>query len=50
MTSDDERSQPVNRPADQQGYPEDVGLKDFRFGAIGLGTCAGLAILFAIIF
>ena len=50
MTSDDERSQPLNLPAAEQGYPEDVGLKDFRFGVIGLGTCAGLAILFAIIF
>jgi hypothetical protein len=60
MTSD-ERRQPVNPPADEErypehvglkdfSYPEDVGLKDFRFGAIGLGTCAGLAILFAIIF
>jgi hypothetical protein len=28
----------------------DVGLKDFKFGVIGLGGCAGLAILFAIIF
>ena len=46
----DERRQPVNRPADEAGYPEDVGLRDFRFGAIGLGICAGLAILFAIIF
>jgi len=50
MTSDDDRSQPVNRPADEQGYPEDVGLRDFRFGVIGLGACAGLAILFAIVF
>ena len=49
MTSDEGR-QPVNRPADEQGYPEDVGLKDFRFGVFGLGTCAALAILFAIIF
>jgi hypothetical protein len=59
MTSDER--QRVNRPADEERYPEhvglkdfshpeDVGLKDFRFGAIGLGTCAGLAILFAIIF
>lgn len=49
MTSD-ERRPPVNRPADEERYPEDVGLKDFRFGVIGLGTCAGLAFLFAIIF
>lgn len=46
----DERRPVVNRPADEQGYPEDVGLKDFTFGVIGLGICAGLAILFAIIF
>jgi hypothetical protein len=49
MTSH-ERRQPVNRPADEARYPEDVGLKDFKFGVIGLGTCAGLAILFAIVF
>ncbi len=36
--------------AEEPEYREDVGLKDFRFGVIGLGTCAGLAILFAIIF
>ena len=49
MTSE-ERRPPVNRPAHQERFPEDVGLKDFRFGVIGLGTCGGLAILFAIIF
>jgi hypothetical protein len=32
------------------GYREEVGRKDFTFGVIGLGTCAVLAILFAIIF
>jgi hypothetical protein len=32
------------------GYREDVGRKDFTFGVIGLGVCAVLAILFAIIF
>ena len=31
-------------------YPEDVGLKDFKIGATGLLLCAGLAILFMIIF
>ena len=46
----EERRQPVNSPAGQARYPEDVGLKDFKFGVIGLGTCAALAILFAIIF
>lgn len=40
----------MNRPADEAPGPENVGLKDLRFGAIGLGTCAALAILFAIIF
>jgi hypothetical protein len=40
----------MNRPADEARYLENVGLKDFKFGAIGLGTCAGLAILFAILF
>lgn len=49
MTSEEGR-QPMNRPADEQGHPEDVGLKDVRFGAIGLAICAGLAVLFAIIF
>lgn len=49
MTSDEWR-QPVNRPAHDERYAEDVGLKDVRFGVIGLGSCAGLAILFAIIF
>jgi hypothetical protein len=29
---------------------EDVGAKDFKMGATGLLFCAGLAILFAIIF
>lgn len=29
---------------------EDVGLKDFKIGATGLLLCAGLAILFLIIF
>jgi hypothetical protein len=46
----DERREPVNRPADEAPGPENVGLKDLRFGVIGLGTCAALAILFAIIF
>jgi hypothetical protein len=41
---------PMNYRADEPRYREDVGLKDFKFGVIGLGTCAGLAILFAIIF
>jgi hypothetical protein len=57
MTSDEGR-QLMNRPADEASYragdqapaAEDVGLKDFKFGVIGLGTCAGLAILFSIIF
>jgi hypothetical protein len=40
----------MNRPADEARDPENVGLKDLKFGAIGLGTCAGLAILFAILF
>ena len=40
----------MNRPADEARYPENVGLKDLKFGAIGLGTCAGLVILFAILF
>jgi hypothetical protein len=40
----------MNRPADEPRYPENVGLKDFKFGVVGLGSCAGLAILFAIIF
>jgi hypothetical protein len=48
----------MNRPADEARYragdearsAEDVGVKDFKFGVIGLGTCAGLAILFSIIF
>jgi len=31
-------------------YSEDVGLKDFKIGATGLLVCAGLAILFLIIF
>jgi hypothetical protein len=49
MTSE-ERRQPVNRPADEASGPENVGLRDLTFGVIGLGTCAALAILFAIIF
>ena len=36
--------------AEDAGYREDVGRKDFTFGVIGLGVCAVLAILFAIIF
>jgi hypothetical protein len=40
----------MNRPADETRYPENVGLKDVKFGASGLGTCAGLAILFGIVF
>jgi hypothetical protein len=40
----------VNYRADDPESRENVGLKDLRFGVIGLGTCAGLAILFAIIF
>ena len=40
----------MNYRADDTGYSEDVGLKDFKSGVIGLGPCAGLAILFAIIF
>jgi hypothetical protein len=32
------------------GYSDDVGLKDFKQGATGLLICAGLAILFMIIF
>jgi hypothetical protein len=32
------------------GYPDDIGLKDFKMGATGLLLCGGLAILFAIIF
>ena len=39
----------MNRPADEARYPENVGLRDFKLGAIGLGTCAALAILFAIL-
>lgn len=31
-------------------YAEDVGLKDFKIGTTGLLLCAGLAILFMIIF
>jgi hypothetical protein len=46
----EERREPVNRPADEPPGPENAGLKDLRFGVIGLGTCAALAILFAIIF
>ena len=49
MTSE-ERRQPVNRPADEARGPDNVGLRDLTFGVIGLGTCAALAILFAIIF
>jgi hypothetical protein len=40
----------MNYRADDPESRENVGLKDLRFGVIGLGTCAGLAILFAIIF
>lgn len=40
----------MNRLIDEARYPENVGLKDLKFGAVGLGLCAGLAILFAIIF
>jgi hypothetical protein len=40
----------MKRPADEARYPENVGLRDFKLGVIGLGTCAGLAILFAIVF
>ena len=40
----------VNERADNVSYPEDVGAKDFKMGATGLLLCAGLAILFAIIF
>jgi hypothetical protein len=40
----------MNYRGEDADYREDVGLKDFTFGVIGLGTCAGLAILFAIIF
>jgi hypothetical protein len=32
----------------KQGYPEDIGLKDFKMGATGLLLCAGIAILFLI--
>ena len=35
---------------DDASYREDVGRKDFTFGVIGLGVCAVLAILFALIF
>jgi hypothetical protein len=31
-----------------QRYPDDVGLKDFKFGATGLLICAAIAILFLI--
>ena len=40
----------MNHRDDDPRYAEDVGLKDFKFGVIGLGLAAGLAILFAIIF
>jgi hypothetical protein len=40
----------MNYRREEPDYGEDVGLKDFKFGVIGMGTCAGLAILFAIIF
>ena len=40
----------MNYRREEPGYRENVGLKDLRFGVIGMGTCAGLAILFAIIF
>jgi hypothetical protein len=35
---------------DPVSYPDDVGLKDFKMGTTGLLLCAGLAILFLIIF
>ena len=35
----------MNDRADDPESRENVGLKDLRFGVIGLGTCAGLAIL-----
>jgi hypothetical protein len=44
-----ERRQPVDPRAEEARYREDVGLKDFKFGVIGLGACAGLAILVAIL-
>jgi hypothetical protein len=40
----------LNDSGDSRGYPADIGLKDFKMGATGLLACAGLAILFAIIF
>ena len=40
----------MHERADDVSYAEDVGGKDFKMGATGLLLCAGLAILFAIIF
>jgi hypothetical protein len=40
----------VHERDDSPRYSEDVGAKDFKMGATGLLFCAGLAILFAIIF
>jgi hypothetical protein len=40
----------VEQRDDSVSYPEDIGAKDFKMGATGLLACAGLAILFAIIF
>jgi hypothetical protein len=40
----------VDERAVKVSYAEDVGAKDVKMGATGLLLCAGLAILFAIIF
>jgi hypothetical protein len=40
-----QREDRVNYRADDPESRENVGLEDLRFGVIGLGTCAGLAIL-----
>jgi hypothetical protein len=40
----------VDERDDTLRYAEDVGAKDFKVGATGLLFCAGLAILFAIVF
>ena len=40
----------MNYRDDDLNSTDDVGLRDFKFGATGLPVLAGLAILFAIIF
>ena len=40
----------MNRTADEARYPDGVGLKDFKFGSIELGTYAGLVRPVAVLF